>query len=51
MDTGRKDTDQLQDSGKGRRKMERKSTKEAPTMMSNIFFKDLKQILLNVWNC
>lgn len=51
MDTGRKGTDQFQDSEKGRRKIEQESTKEFPTMMSNFFSKDLKQILINVWNC
>lgn len=37
MDTGRKDTDQLQDSEKGRR-IEWEGTK-APTMISNLFKK------------
>ena len=37
LDTGRKDTDQLQDSEKGRREMEWESTKEAPAIMSNLF--------------
>lgn len=52
MDTGRKDTVQLQDSQKGGRGMEWEGTKEAPTMVSNLFKKkkDLKQILLNIWN-
>lgn len=42
MDTGRKDTDQLQDTEKGRRKIEWEGTKEAPAKMSNFFFKDLR---------